>query len=84
MRAMSPERAAVQDMATDHGRLCVATAEKFLDRADIVAPSSGCVTDKWLLGAHLADAKAFARYLAPLRKLKWVVYAKNEILWCRR
>ncbi|MEE8454251.1 MAG: IS91 family transposase [Limibaculum sp.] len=26
--------------------------------------------------AHLADAKAFARYLAPLRKLKWVVYAK--------
>ncbi len=27
--------------------------------------------------AHLADAKAFARYLAPLRKLEWVVYAKE-------
>ncbi len=27
--------------------------------------------------AHLADAKAFARYLAPLRKLEWVVYAKK-------
>ena len=24
-------------------------AEKFLDRADIVAPSSGCVSDKWPL-----------------------------------
>jgi hypothetical protein len=30
-------------------------------------------------GKHLrlGDAKAFARYLAPLRKLKWVVYAKK-------
>ena len=26
---------------------------------------------------HLGDAKAFARYLAPLRKLEWVVYAKR-------
>ena len=26
---------------------------------------------------HLGDAKAFARYLAPLRKLEWVVYAKK-------
>jgi predicted Zn-ribbon and HTH transcriptional regulator len=25
---------------------------------------------------HLGDAKAFARYLAPLRTLEWVVYAK--------
>jgi len=30
-------------------------------------------------GKHvrLADAKAFARYLAPLRKIEWVVYAKR-------
>ncbi len=27
--------------------------------------------------AHLADAKAFARYLAPLWKTKWYVYAKR-------
>ena len=27
--------------------------------------------------AHLADAKAFAHYLAPLRKTKWFVYAKR-------
>ena len=26
---------------------------------------------------HLGDAKAFARYLAPLRKLEWMVYAKR-------
>jgi hypothetical protein len=26
--------------------------------------------------AHLADRDAFARYLAPLRKVEWVVYAK--------
>jgi hypothetical protein len=26
---------------------------------------------------HLGDAKAFARYLAPLRKFEWVVYAKK-------
>jgi hypothetical protein len=25
---------------------------------------------------HLGEAKAFARYLAPLRKAEWVVYAK--------
>ncbi len=49
MRAVSSGRVAVQDMDTDHGHLCVAMAEKFLDRADIVAPSSGCVTDKWPL-----------------------------------
>ncbi len=49
MRAVLPGRAAVQDMDTDHGRLYVAMAEKFLDRADIVAPSSGCVADKWPL-----------------------------------
>jgi len=27
--------------------------------------------------ARLADAQAFARYLAPLRKVEWVVYAKR-------
>jgi hypothetical protein len=27
--------------------------------------------------AHLADAKAFAAYLAPLRKTEWVVYSKR-------
>ena len=27
--------------------------------------------------AHLADAKAFADYLHPLRKMEWVVYAKK-------
>ncbi|MEE8507359.1 MAG: IS91 family transposase [Kiloniellales bacterium] len=27
--------------------------------------------------SHLADAKAFAQYLAPLRKIDWVVYAKR-------
>ena len=26
---------------------------------------------------HLADARAFTRFLAPLRKLEWVVYAKR-------
>ncbi len=31
------------------GTVATVWAEKFLDRADIVAPSSGCVTDKWLL-----------------------------------
>ena len=37
MRVVTPGRAAVQDMDTGHGRLHVALAEKFLDRADIVA-----------------------------------------------
>ncbi len=50
MRALSPGRAAVRDMAADHGRLYGAMAEKFLDRADTVAPPNGCVADKWLLG----------------------------------
>ena len=45
MRAVSPGRAAILDTDTGHGRLYVAMAEKFLDHADIVAPSSGCVTD---------------------------------------
>ncbi len=36
-------------MDIDHGRLYVAMAEKFLDHADIVAPPSGCVGDKWPL-----------------------------------
>ncbi len=35
MRAVSPGGAEVQDMATDHGRLYVVMAEKFLDRANI-------------------------------------------------
>ena len=49
MWAVLPGRAAVQDMDTDHGRLYVAMAAKFLNRADIVAPSSGGVADKLLL-----------------------------------
>ncbi len=49
MRAVSPGGAEVQDVNTDHGRHYVAMAGKFLDRADIVAPSSGCVADKWPL-----------------------------------
>ncbi len=47
MRAVSPGRTTIQDMDTDHGRLHVAMAEKFLDRAEIVASSSGCVADEW-------------------------------------
>ncbi len=64
MRAVSPGRAAVQDIDTDHGRLYVAMAEKFLDRADILAPSSGCVADKWplrvtsRLHGHCVDTSA--------------------------
>ena len=27
--------------------------------------------------AHLDDARAFKAYLAPLRKIEWVVYAKR-------
>ncbi len=51
MRAVLLGPAAVQDIATDHGRLCIAMAENFLDRAEIIAPSSGYVADKcrpWL------------------------------------
>ena len=50
MRA--PGRAEAQDTDTDHGRLYLAMAEKFLDRVDIVAPSSERVADKcplWVL-----------------------------------
>ena len=42
-------------MRIDLNRLCVAMAEKFLDRTDIVVPSSGCVADKWplqVIGRH--------------------------------
>ncbi len=49
MRAVSPGRSAVQDMDTDHGRLLIVMAEKLLNRADIVAPSSRGVTDNWSL-----------------------------------
>ncbi len=49
MRAVSPGRVAVHDMDTDYGRLYGAMAEKFLDRADIIALSSGCVADIWPL-----------------------------------
>ena len=47
----------------------------FLEKL-VAAHEAGCLR---FFGdhAHLADAKAFARYLAPLRKLKWVVYAKR-------
>jgi hypothetical protein len=42
----------------------------------VAAHEAGCLR---FFGKHLrlADAKAFARYLAPLRKLEWVVYAKK-------
>ena len=29
--------------------------------------------------AHLADAQSFAAYLAPLRKIEWVVYSKTSV-----
>ncbi len=68
MRAVSPGRAAVQDMDTDHGRLYVAMAEKFLDRTDIVAPSSGCVADKWPL--WVTSGHRWAKFLfQPQRSL---------------
>ena len=35
------------------GTVATVWAEKFLDRADIVAPSSGCVTDEWLLRVNM-------------------------------
>ena len=56
MRAVSPGRAAVQDVDSDHGRLYVAMAEKFLDREEIVAPSSECVADKWMLRVRCGRA----------------------------
>ncbi len=49
MRAVSPGRAAVQDMDTDDGRLYVSQAEKFPERVSNVALPSRCVTDKWPL-----------------------------------
>ena len=52
MRAVSPGGAEVQDVDTDHGRYYVAMAEEFLDRAEIVAPSSGCVADKMAAKGH--------------------------------
>jgi hypothetical protein len=47
----------------------------FLEKL-VAAHEAGCLR---FFGKHLrlADAKAFARYLAPLRKLEWVVYAKE-------
>ena len=36
-------------MGIHHGRLYVAMAEMLLDRADIVAPSSGFVAEEWQL-----------------------------------
>ncbi len=57
MRAVSPGRAAIQDMDADHGRLYVAMAEKFLDRTDIVAPSSRCVADEWPLRVRAAPER---------------------------
>ena len=68
MWAVSPGRAAVQDMDTDHGRLYVAMAEKFLDRADIVAPSSGCVADKWPLWVICGHAAAVRVWSASITK----------------
>jgi hypothetical protein len=33
--------------------------------------------------AHLDGARAFAAYLAPLRKIEWVVYSKAPVRWTR-
>ena len=66
MRAVSPGRAAVQDMVTDRARFYVAMAEKFLDRADTLATPSGCVANKWPLwptigsSARLPETSDFA------------------------
>ena len=68
MRAVSPGRAAIQDITTDHGRLYVAMAEKVLDRADIVAPSSGSVADKWSLRLMIRSADDLAPRSAVGRK----------------
>ena len=62
---MLPGGIAVQDMDTDHGRLYVAMAEKCLDRAVIVAPSSGCVADKWSLIGLMAGRRL---YLSRMRQ----------------
>lgn len=47
MRAVLPGWAAAQDMDTNHDRLYIAMAKKYLNSGDIVAPSSGCVAEKW-------------------------------------
>ena len=57
---MSPGRAGVQDMDADHGRLYAAMAKKFLDRADTVAPSSGCVAAKWPLRVRSGRERTLA------------------------
>jgi hypothetical protein len=49
MRAASPGRVAAQGMDTNHGRRYIVMAKKCLDSGDIVAPSSGCVAEKWPL-----------------------------------
>ena len=45
----TPGRTTVEDMGVDHGRLYVAMAQKLLDRADIVASTSGWGAGKWQL-----------------------------------
>ncbi len=70
MRAVSPGRAAVQDMDTDHVRLYVAIAEKFLDRADIVALPSGCVADKWPLWVICGRMDAIHATPAKMREVE--------------
>ncbi len=72
MRAVSPGRAAVRDMAADDGRHWVALAEKFLDRADSVAPPSGCVAEecpRWLMTATRALQPAKPRSAAQERSM---------------
>ncbi len=53
-------------MDTDHGRLYVAMAEKFLNRGDILTPDSGYVADKlqpWVIsgGVGLGFSKSGQR-----------------------
>ena len=73
MRAVSPGRAAVRDMAADHSRLCVAMAGILPGRVDIVAPPSGCVVDKGPLRIDRHQDFASWQSLEALRKSRrWV------------
>ncbi len=55
-------------MDTDHSRLYLAMVEKFLDPADIVAPFSGCIADKWLLWVCAVVRRCFPVGASPTRR----------------
>lgn len=65
MRAVSSGRTATKDLDTDHGRPYVAMAEKFVDGVDIVAPSVGCVADKWPLQVKTSRSTAESAETVP-------------------